>query len=481
MQQSLLGLIRARREGRTPPPAAPPGDSQVAEGGRPFDFRVRVLVEIQEDPDEIALAQELLTACGWPVREPKSGEYVPDAITPSYVARVVEVRLLGSRRGVAAHAAYEVDRVARRAGLPLRVREAALVEREPVPIAHRYWEVVPVHTPWFDRVLDLTGSRSKWPEHFLGMPKNDEGEPDTTELSATLGTQRLDPATHRLHRVTSDAAISRFLRIIGLGLLLEVALWAGISYGRDLLRDQPPLWLTATGYGVLVVISLSMSVVTTMGLQHASRYSGALRQVLPWLVPLAVPALIASLPQIGGVTQDAYVSAFGLPGAAATSWADSLEAGVFVALGALLGLGTGIGVGGLLHRSLARTGLSLGLAMAAGLLLGTIGAALQTYAALDLADVKAAQDRRALAAGATPVPFYGIEAHFVCAHPTTKAPPVYGGPLPTTRPLVTFGPDGDRISLWDPGTKRALSMRLEDASFTPARTEEGRAVCPQGR
>jgi hypothetical protein len=82
----------------------------------------------------------------------------------------------------------------------------------------------------------------------------------------------------------------------------------------------------------------------------------------------------------------------------------------------------------------------------------------------------------AAAQGWQPAAFHGLHPAVVCVHPLTRVPhperglpgAAYGGAVPLTHPLLTFGPDGDRIWLWDPATRRALDMDLAAATITPA-------------
>ncbi|MFD7919813.1 hypothetical protein ACFV3R_11375 [Streptomyces sp. NPDC059740] len=55
-----------------------------------------ILVEIADDPNETALAEELFALRGWPERPAEEHERA--GCPPERVARVVEVRLTGARK-----------------------------------------------------------------------------------------------------------------------------------------------------------------------------------------------------------------------------------------------------------------------------------------------------------------------------------------------------------------------------------------------
>ncbi|MDC0767296.1 hypothetical protein [Streptomyces sp. HD] len=539
-----------RAEGPLPVPQVGDGGaaSAGAAPGRPFDHRVRVLVEIRDDPDEIRLAEEQFEGRGWPIREPRPGEGPAAGQTPSYVARVVEVRLLGARRGAAAQATWELERLAGQSGLDVIAREAALMRR---PETHsRGWEVVPVRPPLRDRVQAVLrdrrwsredrasregrasrDSRENRPERFLSVPQasppstpgagspapaRDTGSqpttpstgaqstaprtgsqspptgtvplpttpptgpqpatPDIRSLSTALDPQPLREGEYRL-RPVAPRPYRPPLLLLGIGGAAGAGL--GVVIDRFGAAPEKPGWPLVVGLAVALALAYAVG---GWGLRHAVLYSAAVRLALPWTIPLAVPVLLAGVPRIGGIVQSKYLSHFGLPDdTVTTDWWDLLGAGVFPAMCALAGFLLIMGTAGFIHRAYARAGTRFADTMQVGIAFGCLAALLLTVVAVGRADARAAADQRALAAGRTPDDFHGLESHFVCIHPISGKPPVYGPLPPATRPVVTFGPQGDRISLWDPKTERALSMRLEDASFVPARFELGRAGCPQAR
>ncbi|MFF8969824.1 hypothetical protein [Streptomyces sp. NPDC014995] len=474
--------MRGRLNGqRAATPVPLPGDGGTATAPAapwtPFDHRVRVLVEIRDDPDEIALAKEVVGGFGWPMREPRPGEGPTGGVTVSHVAQVVEVRLLGARRGIAAQAAHELDRLARSTGLSLVVREAALIRRPESP--GQEWEVVPVTVSPRDRVRGFfNGDKDDRPEHVIRVPEGSPSPtPDIASLSTALDPQPFVPADHRLRRLTFRPSMAALL-VVGLGFLGTAGL-GGLIHLTNLAPGTAPNMVRA----LALALSLTLAVtVGLFGLAHAVRYSAALRLALPWTIPLALPVLLAGVPRVGGVVQNRYLAHFDLPGSPVTTdWWDSLRAGVFTCLCALAGFLLLVGTAGFVHRLGARAGAPFSHSLVIGALYGTAAALALSVVAISRVDAAAADDRHTLADGRVPDGLYGLHPDFVCVRPTDRTPPVYGTLPPATRPVVTFGPSGDRISLWDPKTGQSLSMRLEDAVFVPAETEKGRAVCPQAR
>ncbi|MEW2188721.1 hypothetical protein ACWECC_09310 [Streptomyces microflavus] len=94
--------------------------------GHSFNRRVRLLIEVPNQPDETALVEELLTAQGWPVR----GATVEERASIAFprTGMVVEVRLRGARRGARRAAVRRVESLASRAKAPLWVRQSVLLE-----------------------------------------------------------------------------------------------------------------------------------------------------------------------------------------------------------------------------------------------------------------------------------------------------------------------------------------------------------------
>ncbi|MFJ6480051.1 hypothetical protein ACIQK6_07935 [Streptomyces sp. NPDC091682] len=186
-----------------------------------------------------------------------------------------------------------------------------------------------------------------------------------------------------------------------------------------------------------------------------------------WVVPALVPALALSLPWFGGLLHTTYLRCgFGIPSEAIQvsvywSYAASLKP---VGIAAGLALVVVSFAGWMRHyhqwvnaRGVVRVGVPLMSLFVVGITLvaGLLGA-----------QVAASRAQTAAASGRDPAPYYGVEGTLVCVKPLNKEIAVFNGPLATTRPLLTFGPSGDRIWLWDPQRGKSLSARLEDVVVT---------------
>lgn len=166
-----------------------------------FNRRIRLLVEVTNHPDEIALARELFAAKGWPVRDPRNDEAIPLGL--HRVGLVVEVRLRGARSRARAAAVQLVEGSASRVRLGLWVRHSLLIE----PVRERRTEYkVRLLPPTDGRLLarwalriarHLDGSHDRRAISRPGAPDH-AGAVD--ELTAyDFGDGAYDPATEAVH------------------------------------------------------------------------------------------------------------------------------------------------------------------------------------------------------------------------------------------------------------------------------------------
>jgi hypothetical protein len=416
--------------------------------GLPFDRRVVVLVEIADDVNEIALAEELFTANGWPVRAAEERERA--GCPAGRTARVVEVRLPGERDGAIERALGQVDRLAVTASLKMWARDAVLLEHEP----ERYtaWRVRAAGSAHPGRVI-----RAVEPRGRAGA---------LADLRARTLAGRSDGSA----RVTLDAAASVDVRanvvLVNLGnaLALTAAVLAVASHGGW----QVFGWMITVVFGAWWLVA---------GVRAALRGSPARRAVL-WALPLASPVLFPLVTWIGTLVQERYIGVFGIPpDSVHVSATGRLWAGALPMLGVLYGAVLGVAATGWNRRVHADpTGLDVrDIAFAAGV--GLMIAGFLTFAPLFVtARPQAAVDAEADAMRQQqPRSAYGLHPVLVCvkplkdvAHPELGLPaPVYGGTVPLTWPVLTFGPDGDRIWIWDPRSQNAVNMALDDAAFVP--------------
>ncbi|KOG25163.1 hypothetical protein ADK34_17925 [Streptomyces viridochromogenes] len=201
------------------------------------------------------------------------------------------------------------------------------------------------------------------------------------------------------------------------------------------------------------------------GLRYAFVHSWFSRNA-NWAVPALIPALGLTLPWFGGLMHTVYLRrAFDLPSEAASvsvywSYAASLVPVGAAALGVTVVLAL---AGWARHfhlirvRGMERVGLAL-------MTLFVVGMTLLTGIAV--AQIDSSRARAAVASGRDPARYYGIQGSLVCVKPLSEDIAVFNGPLASARPLLTFGPSGDRVWLWDPRRGEPLSVRLEDVAVT---------------
>ncbi|WP_175439214.1 hypothetical protein [Streptomyces vilmorinianum] len=222
----------------------------------------------------------------------------------------------------------------------------------------------------------------------------------------------------------------------------------------------------AARMALYAVVGLAMLALVLYGLAYAFVHSWLSRNA-NWAVPALVPALALSLPWFGGLLHTMYLRyGFGIPSEAIHvsvywSYATSLKpVGIAVGL-ALLVLSF---AGWMRHyhqwvnaQGMVRVGVPLMSLFVVGMTLtaGLLGA-----------QVAASRAQAAAASGRNPAPYYGVQGALVCVKPLNKDIPVFNGPLASGRPLLTFGPSGDRVWLWDPQRGKPLSVRLEDVVVT---------------
>ncbi|MEU4270801.1 hypothetical protein [Streptomyces sp. NPDC026092] len=201
------------------------------------------------------------------------------------------------------------------------------------------------------------------------------------------------------------------------------------------------------------------------GLRYAFVHSWFSRNA-NWAVPALVPVLGLILPWFGGLMHTVYLQrAFGLPSEAAPVSLYWSYAASLVPVGvAALGVAVVLAVAGWARhfhfiqvRGMQRVGLAL-------ITLFIVGMTLLT--GLAVAQLGATQARTTAASGRNPAPYYGVQGALVCVKPLNKDIAVFNGPFASTHPVLTFGPSGDRVWLWDPQRGKSLSVRLEDVVVT---------------
>ncbi|MEW2296201.1 hypothetical protein ABZ719_26490 [Streptomyces sp. NPDC006743] len=445
--------------------AARPGSGSTAvEGvaagaGLPFDRRVLVLAEIADDPNETALAEELFTGRGWPVRP--AAEHERAGCPPDRVARLVEVRLAGARDGAVERALSAIDHLAVAASLRMWARDAVLLEHEPEQ--YTAWRVrAAPGTPRVHRVIRTAEPRGR------------------TEALADLRARALAGAALgadadvEVLETSLDVKANLILVNTGNAVALAAAVLALTAHGA---------WQFTGGF-VTVVFGLAF---LASGVRHALRDLPT-RRAAAWAVPLAAPLLLPLVAWLGTLVHERYVRAFGIPpDSVHTGTTERLLAGALPLLGVLYCTVFGVAAYGWNRWAHADTtgteAANAAFGAGLGLCLGVVTVLLPFVT--DAYTQDAAHAQVAAAHGRQPAAFHGLHPAVVCVHPLTRvAHPerglpgaAYGGTVPLTHPVLTFGPDGDRTWLWDPATRRALDMDLGAASIAPSDPYSPGATC----
>lgn len=513
----------------TDPAAGPPSP--------PCRRRVRMLVDVVPHPDEVAYVSALFEERGWTVRPAADDEVAPAVAHRSTL--VVEVRLHGARLGALRTATLEVERLAQQAELGAWVRDAALVEHER-PAQTTYY----VHRalPTLGRLWIWLGGADE--QRAVTVPAGPRSrEEAAAELAARpLGGRPFDPEAHGL-RVPghSDAdpprdesPHERRVRLVWLaegvaGVVLAVVcgmyvVWAdgawkllpallspagALPLGRTLkeTRTRGPGVQWAAGvagttalaaFGALVgqdteprvlwasALVLAVGGFTGAGVVLALRRTFFTRHAA-WLVPLSVPVLWSMVGWLGGQMHDAYLDRFDI----------RLEAvpaprlGTYLVAAEPMGLALGsvlfivAVVGWLRHFHLGRDAGSRFFAIVLATLIVVVYALGAVALGIGQAASAAGRDaENAARKGTHPPDYFGIYGHFMCVRPVDAATPVAveNGPVPTGRPVVSFGTSGDWIWLWDPDrnngkVQESFAVRREDVRLIPAKNP-GTRRCP---
>lgn len=264
-------------------------------------------------------------------------------------------------------------------------------------------------------------------------------------------------------------ADQRLARRAGLGFALVCGfVLLGVIGGLAVPGHKPSAFL---GLAVVAVVVLIIG----RGVMLALRESGLTGQ-LWWLLPLAVTVLVPVVLALGGTFDAEYLSyGFGVP-------ADTISVPTIFRLAIagssmLIGLVVVVILVAILgwvryfhgFDAITRPLLVLGtIAVASTYLLASVTSG---FSHADGAARSAAARARS---GRQPVAYFGLQGTLDCVRPVSPSVPVYDGPLPVGRPVLSFGTTGTQLWLWDPESSRAISVPLQDiiaipATGTPAR------------
>jgi hypothetical protein len=491
-----------------------------------FAHRVRVLTEVVDDADEIALVTATFRKMGWVVRSANSSE-VHGYPAKSRTWLVVEVRFNGYSRTAPRVAVKRIDEITERLQLRLCVRYAESIRFAPQPEKTYYIDETPARgltRRWLpSRTLQLAGIPRI--TGLIRIPADNQKVDVRGELARYDLGNPFDPSRNSVrpalpeipeeaHRAIPSEAPSAHIRLMGVaGLVLSVlfgvtAIWvsgawkafpvaAGVAMTGPIARTVPcnqPLirrlsigfaWAaTLTLCGVIlesqipdrrpleflyVIGATLLAFFTGHGTFLALRGSGIARHV-SWLLPLTVTALIPFLLGLGGMFDTEYLTYdFGIPASSVSvpTFLRLAVAGrsILIGLAVALLLVAIIGWVRYFHGfdTLTRGPLLLmATAVGALYLLASIGSGLSS---VDTAAHRAAALARA---GRQPTAYFGLQPVLECLRPVSPTAPVYNGPVPVSRPVLSFGASGTQLWIWNPTSEQSISVPLQDIIAIPA-------------
>lgn len=505
----------------------------------PFTVRVRALVEVVAQADEVAKARWALEENGWSVREATPEERT--GVADDRVGLVVDGRLYGSRWWAEKAAVAALTRLAGRRTLALVVRDAVLVTVEDEPRVgyrvvrafgpagrlrgillrlwarcggrnlHRLAHVPAGHTrEQIQRELEtrrLGDHRLPAGEYELVPAPPADAAEAARRLPGTLGRGRQALAVAGLLVAVAGGFLSHD-RAWPLALVIVVPAFLIGAFAAFPARDRStPVVIRAllsggvSGFlvylggalggampdddGSTTLLTAVFVVFTAPGVYFALRGSWVARHAT-LLVTLATPVAWAAVRWLGRLMQSAYLDTFGIPSEAVRATADfwhyaAVAEPVLVALGFTL-LFTAA-YGWLRHVHFAvNTDRIFALTMT--VLLSVLYAL--TAISVGLAEADGAAERAAERAegGHDPAPYFGLEGALMCVRPVRDEPlAVENGPVPTDHPVLSFGASGDWIWLWDPerdGPRKAFVVLRSGVQLVPPdRTAAGGPTCPR--
>ncbi|WP_336112448.1 hypothetical protein [Streptomyces sp. PTD9-10] len=481
----------------------------------PFNRRVRLVVEVRDDHDELELAESVFAAQGWRVRPARDGDAV--SADAGYSALIVEVPLRGSRLTARSMACEQVTTLAARRKLDVWVREAKLVRpkpAEPNTTYHVHHKVPDGASPalrWLaEHWIAVGGWDLRHTLHLRGEYTEEQRDRALAELGGrNLGGAPFDPDAHDIRRAIGprprDGSADRHrkaLQFAVIGVVVLVSLACGIVLGASstpwrflalswplgmcwpvgtwVSANEPRPWLVRLGIGVALVWGLTafgfiwgdsqpaglsgqfagilltlLLGFTVFGLWYALSESWFSRN-MQWFLPVLAAPLPFVLPWAGSYLHSMYLEErFGIP-------ADSVHVAFYwqyaVALRPLgLALACSlvlVALGGWARHFNLQTGAS-GLVrwvLPLMVLVAVLSVAIEALTGVDHAADRTIAD--ATAGKRYPAAYFGIRGELVCVEPLNPKIPVINGPVPTTHPVLVFQASGDTVWLWDPDPAR---------------------------
>jgi hypothetical protein len=485
----------------------------------PFNQRVRVLVDVVDQADELALVRGLLQAQGWSVRAPGPGEAPPGG--GERRALVVEVRLNGARWRAERAAVQAVDAVARRHKLAAWVRDAVLVTLpkesratyRPVPRGsrgvRRLWARLAgtrmlrlprqLTREQVERELagrELGGARfSGGDQELVPPPPEDEAAarawarlPSHVEMAQLIGAVLGAVAAGYSLRVMSGLALGVPVAVLGAVAVVAARFpwqerlpWQGrVAAGAAVALGCAALgWMVADAQprgeddlGAVSWLIAGLVIFCAPGVYFAVRQTWLSHNSF-WLVPLAVPAAWSMTSWLGRLMRAAYLDGFGIPSGSVRATEDIYEYGAAarplgLALAFVLLFTAVLGWARYVHMTRGDNRL---FAVGSVVILSLLYAL--TSIAIGMDDAAGAMERAAAEAreGRDPAAYFGLQGRLMCVTPAGDEPvPVENGPVPEGRPVLSFGSSEDWIWVWDAegeeGEGRTFAVRREDVQLT---------------
>ncbi|WP_432173540.1 hypothetical protein [Streptomyces sp. Tue6028] len=490
----------------------------------PSTHRIRILVAVVNDPHEVDLAKQCFSERDWRVLVWEASQDLVTALGNGRVGLLVEARLEGSSFGAVRTAVRVVDRLARDRHIgmwaldafaynprqnngPLTVYE---VRDQPGTDAVRPW---PYPWRWLLHRVNPSGHRVvSWP---AGSSRDD------VEAALSLGAGALldipfEPGRHRVTETGDSIApllsalpnvraqwwpVLATMSLAALvGAIGHVAAWPiagatlmGLAWwlGEDVVPVGRP-WYWRLLRGVILALILGWAPYRAASQQQGPEVVGGALLILvsglvlwqmgfalrnswfsrnaSWILPLLIPALAVSLPWLGELQYSTYLdSGFGippdtvsiaLPARYAVTQLPLVAAGAMVVVMTLF-----IGICRYFYIPVGRDRLTSSSQRI--LLITCIIAVLAApvVVGISTADNLAGAARAEAHSGHVPEQYYGLRGRLVCVHVLDSDFPVFNGPIPYERPLLTFGSSGDQVWLWDPVTDEAISAPADGVAL----------------
>lgn len=481
----------------------------------PHNRRVRLVVEVRDDQDELALATGVFAAQGWGVRTAVAGDSV--TVDDGYAGLVVEVPVHGSRWTARPTAVERLTSLAERRKLDLWVRESKLIpprsaERQTTYHVHRKVpdDMSPAMRWLAEHWIAVGGLDVRHTLHLRGEYSDEQRERALAELAArNLGGPPFDPDAHDIRRAvgprTAGSPSAGPLRDAGTVAVISATVLACVAsgvlcgaltspwrltallvpaaicwpVGAWLTSNAPPPKLVRLGCGVILTGGMTFigwmlgdsadtglsglltglgivlgTGLTLFGLWYALSASWFSRNV-HWFLPVLAAPLPFVIPWVGAFLHAVYLEElFGIP-------AGAVHVGFYWQYAvALRPLAVGVAcvlvlvaLAGWARHFNVQPPVS-GFFRLMLVLAGVV--ATLTVVQISLADLDRAADRtmNAAAEGRRPPGYFGIRPELVCVEPVGDRTPVINGPVPTGHPVLSFQASGDTVWLWDPAPSR---------------------------